>query len=65
MSIEQIETILHREGVWEGELRHRTRDGRRIVIASQWVLHTDSTGKIICILEASTDITARKQAGAM
>ena len=62
MSIEQIETILHREGVWEGELRHRTRDGRRIVIASQWVLHTDSTGKIICILRlVRTSLPVSKQ----
>jgi PAS domain S-box-containing protein len=39
--IRQIEEALHRAGTWEGELRHSTRDGRSVHVASHWVLHHD------------------------
>ena len=53
----------HRDGSWEGELRHRTRDGRhRITVASQWVLHYDAAGKPSCILEINSDLTELKRA---
>jgi PAS domain S-box-containing protein len=61
-ALEEIQQQLHRRGIWEGELIHRKRDGNRIVVSSRWVLHCDASGEPTRILEANTDITARKQA---
>jgi PAS domain S-box-containing protein len=60
--LEQIEDKFYRDGTWEGELVHRRRDGSHVVVASVWVLHRDPQGRPLRILEASTDITERKQA---
>jgi PAS domain S-box-containing protein len=60
--LSEIELKLYETGVWEGELVHRKRDGSRIVVASVWVLHRNSVGLPIRVLEANTDITARKEA---
>jgi PAS domain S-box-containing protein len=58
----EIEKALHSQGVWEGELGHRTRDGSRVVVASQWVVFRDSKGKHTRTLEVNADITALKRA---
>ena len=60
-----IHKSLEAHGVWEGELEHRTRDDRRVVVASQWVLHRDPKGQAFRILEVNADITALKQAEAL
>jgi PAS domain S-box-containing protein len=60
--LEQIDETLRSAGVWEGELTHRCRDGRLVTVASQWVVHYDSTGKPANILEVNADITERKRA---
>jgi PAS domain S-box-containing protein len=49
-------------GQWEGELIHFRKDGQRITVASQWVLHTDAAGRPAAILEINNDITERKSA---
>jgi PAS domain S-box-containing protein len=61
----EIEKQIRTEGVWEGELDHRTRDGKRVVVASQWMLHRDAKGKPSRVLEVNADITAQKQAEAL
>jgi PAS domain S-box-containing protein len=61
-SLAQITQVFHLDGSWEGELHHRTRDGRNVTVASQWVLHYDATGKPACILEINTDLTELKRA---
>jgi PAS domain S-box-containing protein len=60
--LELIERKLNRAGTWEGELTHRKRDGSHVVVASVWVLHRDSAGDPVRVLEANTDVTLRKQA---
>ncbi len=60
--VEEIEEKLIRDGSWEGELIHRKRDGSTVTVVSVWVLHHDSHGKPLRILESLTDITARKEA---
>ena len=62
MPLPEIEKTLDAKGVWEGELIHRTRDGQRVVAASQWVLHRDAKNAPIRILEVDADITALKRA---
>jgi PAS domain S-box-containing protein len=57
-----IQERLMRTGEWEGELVHRKRDGSRIVVASVWTLERHLNGQPWRILEANTDITARKRA---
>jgi PAS domain S-box-containing protein len=58
----EIEEILLRTGLWEGELVHRRRNGDRLVVASQWVLHRNSAGIPVHVLEVDTDITERMAA---
>jgi PAS domain S-box-containing protein len=60
--MESIRTFLMEQGHWEGELVHKRKDGARIVVASQWVLHKDERGRPTAILEINNDITERKLA---
>ena len=60
--LESIQAELHRHGRWEGEVVHRRKDGRALVIATQWVVHHDNNGRVRAVLEVNADITARKQA---
>jgi PAS domain S-box-containing protein len=62
--LERIEKKLFEAGAWEGELIHGRRDGSSIVVASAWVLHSNSAGKPTRILETNSDITERKRAEA-
>ena len=60
--LEGIQEDLLCRGRWEGELIHRTRDSRQIVVDSRWVLKKDSGGSPSAILEINHDITTRKEA---
>ncbi|BBD58209.1 integral membrane sensor hybrid histidine kinase [Nostoc sp. HK-01] len=59
-----LETVLSeflQEGHWGGELHHKTRDERNIIVASRWTLQRDANGQPYNQLEINTDITERKQ----
>jgi PAS domain S-box-containing protein len=58
--LHEIEADMLRDGRWEGELAHRTRDGRRIVVHSRQVLRRDAAGTPVGVLQINNDITARK-----
>ena len=60
--LEEIEALVREHGKWEGELRHTTRDGRILVVASRWSLQSDEGGRPRGILEINRDITDRKKA---
>ncbi|HZX30922.1 MAG TPA: PAS domain-containing protein, partial [Rhodocyclaceae bacterium] len=60
ISLGQFQRELERDGTWAGELRHTTRDGRQLVVES-WIRRLDMDGKPM-VLEATRDITDRKQA---
>ena len=60
--IEQIRAKLFATGGWQGELEHRTRDGREVVVASFWALDRDKTGEPQAILEVNNEITELKRA---
>ena len=58
-----IEEVLYSASdSWEGELRHRKRDGTFAVVASRWTTLRDTAGNITGWLEINTDITLRKRA---
>ena len=54
--------ILTKEGRWEGELVHTTKDGRQITVLSRQALQRDEAGRPVAIMEINLDITERKQA---
>jgi two-component system cell cycle sensor histidine kinase/response regulator CckA len=60
--VSELMSQLVDQGRWEGELKHVTRDGRRITVASRWSLQTSKYGALEAILEINRDITAAKQA---
>ena len=60
--LEKIMEELEREGRWTGEITQRTKDGRRIVVSTQWVANRDEAGRLHSILEVNSDLTARRQA---
>jgi PAS domain S-box-containing protein len=52
-------------GEWQGELRHRRRNGQPIAVASHWILRRDpADGRPAAVLELHTDATALKTAEA-
>ena len=53
---------IEKHEVWEGELTHSTRDGRRIVVASHWTALRNQSGQPIGWMEINTDISDRKRA---
>jgi two-component system CheB/CheR fusion protein len=56
--IGQALASLARNGVWEGELQHTSRDGQPITVESRMVLVREPSQSYV--LEANRDITARK-----
>jgi len=50
---------LERDGNWEGELEHATREGRRMTVESRMSLARD--GEHVYVLETTRDITGRKR----
>ncbi len=60
--VQEFRAKLLETGEWLGELRHRTRDGKQIVVQSRHVLQRTASGEVERILEINRDITERKQA---
>ena len=58
--IPEILRALDRDGHWTGELRHRAKDGRWLIVDARLSRITNPDG-IVQILEANRDITERKR----
>ncbi|MGA2331087.1 MAG: PAS domain S-box protein [Syntrophales bacterium] len=58
----EIISQIRNEGQWEGELHHKRKDGKNIIVTSLQMLHRDPDGNAAAIIEVNTDITMRKQA---
>ena len=48
-------------GEWAGEMRHKSRAGRELIVQSRWTLMRDDQGKPKAILVVNTDITEKKR----
>lgn len=60
--LDEIQGDVLRYGQWDGELKHKKRDGTFIIVLSRWSLQKDRNGKPMGFLEINTDITERKEA---
>jgi len=60
--LSELKAQLFSIGSWEGELVQVTRAGKRIMVASRWILHRNDAGEPSAILEVNHDLTARKRA---
>ncbi len=58
----QMKAAVVQGGIWEGELKHRTKTGARRVVSSRWALRTNALGRPIGILEITRDVTDQKAA---
>jgi len=61
---EAIRARLRATGGWQGEVRERRRDGTALRLAAQWSLRLDAEGRPLAVVQASTDVTALRQAEA-
>ncbi|HEX2939415.1 MAG TPA: PAS domain S-box protein [Rhodopila sp.] len=61
--LSKIDAALQTSGVWIGDLRHRTRDGREIIIQAHKSLRRSDTGGMV-LLEMLTDVTNQRRAEA-
>jgi two-component system CheB/CheR fusion protein len=59
--LERFEATLREQGRWEGELEHRTRDGRTVTVSAKLQLVRGPDG-VERVLATNRDITERKQA---
>ncbi len=59
----EIQAELLRQGSWTGELRHVTKSGEQIWVASHWTLRRDRDGTPLSVIEVNNDVTDRKRAG--
>lgn len=59
--LEMIERHLEHDGHWDGDLTHRSRTGRQIIVESRQVLVRDAEGRLATILEINRDVTERRR----
>src|SRR5579863_9450001 len=55
-----IQDDLLQGGEWQGELRHRARDGRMLDVASHWALQLAADGEPTGVVEVNNDITEHR-----
>jgi PAS domain S-box-containing protein len=60
-----IQAELLERGEWRGELERIHRDGRPLIVGSQWVLHRNARGAPESVVEFNLDLTEARQAQAM
>ncbi|OYV33558.1 MAG: hypothetical protein B7Z80_23700 [Rhodospirillales bacterium 20-64-7] len=61
--LSQIEAALQKAGEWIGDLHHRTRDGRNIIVRAHKSLRRSDVGEVT-LLEMFTDMTGHRRAEA-
>ena len=61
-SREAVDDALMRDERWDGQLRHRRKDGREIIVSSRQALVRDADGSPVAVIELNSDITDRVRA---
>jgi PAS domain S-box-containing protein len=61
---DQVAAIMQDAGHWSGEVIRTRRDGKRLTLASRWLLRRDPDGRQIGIIETSADLTEQRRADA-
>jgi two-component system cell cycle sensor histidine kinase/response regulator CckA len=59
--VKEAWAILLRCGVWQGELKKLTKEGREVILQTHWTLVRDSLGNAKSVLSINTDVTERKK----
>jgi two-component system, LuxR family, sensor kinase FixL len=54
--LDDVQALLLADGAWRGELQHRTRDGRTVLVASHWALRRTREGSPTHVVEINHDI---------
>lgn len=57
----ELERLLPERGEWHGELKHVTKTGKPIMVASRWTLVRDASGRVKSKLIIGTDVTEQKR----
>jgi PAS domain S-box-containing protein len=57
--LENIQKSLERDGHWEGELLHRTRNGQRVMVLSRWIRELGVAEPHV--METNIDMSEREQ----
>jgi PAS domain S-box-containing protein len=57
---DEIRAILQASGRWEGEVVQVSKEGRRVHVASQWILRRGRAGEAASVIEVNTDVTAQR-----
>ena len=60
LPLDEIESTLESAGRWQGELVHVAKDGRRIHVATQWLLQRRRKNESASVIEVTTDVTAQR-----
>jgi PAS domain S-box-containing protein len=58
---EDIKSILKRDGAWDGEIEHTTKNGNKLIIETKHQVILNELGQNL-VLETNRDITERKKA---
>jgi len=56
-----IEATLRQAGEWQGDVRHRRKDGSVLTVSMRKVLRAESDGRPAAILESVADVTSLRQ----
>lgn len=58
------DTLLLQDDAWQGELQHRTRDGRTLWVSARWVPYRSGDGRSPVTLVTFNDVSTKHQAQA-
>jgi PAS domain S-box-containing protein len=59
--VKEAWAILIRNGVWRGEVKKLTKDGRELTFQTRWTLVRDASDNPKSVLSINTDVTGRKK----
>jgi PAS domain S-box-containing protein len=59
--IEEAKRTTTEKGKWKGELHQKTKDGKELIVQSQWTLVRDGYGRPKSILIVNSDVSEKKK----